>query len=164
MKKVRKIMVGFDFSDYSKEALQFAAEMADELNSDLMVANVINQRDINVIEKRVTDILWSGKKNSVDSAEEVIKSMKKSRLERINKIIEDMCIKNLPVEIKLMTGVQFQALIQAVVNDESVDLVVIGQKGRGDIKSIVFGTTAEKMFRNCPVPLLSLRKDMRMII
>jgi len=161
MKKIRKIMVGYDFSDFSKEALEYAAELADELKSDLMIVNVINQRDIDAIEKNLADILWSEKEDAVSSAEKFIKKKKKDRLERINKIIEDICAKNIPVEIKLMTGVPFQELIQAVKHG-GVDLVVIGQKGRGNIAGILFGTTTEKMFRHCPVPLLSLRDEIHM--
>jgi len=42
MKRIRKIMVACDFSEYSKEALKYAAELAEALKSDLIVVNVIN--------------------------------------------------------------------------------------------------------------------------
>ena len=42
-------MVAYDFSDYSKEALEFAVELADELKSHLMIVNVINQRDVDAL-------------------------------------------------------------------------------------------------------------------
>ncbi len=37
MERIRKIMVAYDFSDYSKEALEFAAELADELKGEKYV-------------------------------------------------------------------------------------------------------------------------------
>jgi len=153
MKRIRKIMVAYDFSDYSKEALSFAVELADELKSDLMIVNVINQRDVDAL-------LRAEMESASFSADQFIKDNKKDRMERINEIVEEISAKPLSVEIKINTGVPFRELIQAVKGG-GVDLVVMGRKGRSNLAGILFGTTAEKMFRHCPVPLLSLREDMQ---
>ena len=153
MKRIRKIMVAYDFSDYSEEALEFAVELADELKSDLMIVNVINQRDV--------DALLRAEMESANfSADKFIKDNKKDRMERINELVEEISAKHLLVEIKIKTGVPFRELIQAV-KDGGVNLVVMGRKGRSNLSGILFGTTAEKMFRHCPVPLLSLREDIQ---
>ena len=153
MKRILKIMVAYDFSDYSKEAFKFAAELAHELKSDLMIVNVINQRDVDAL-------LRAEMESASFSADKFIKDNKKDRLEQINKKIEEISAKHLPVEIKIKTGIPFRELIQAV-KDGGVDLVVMGRKGRSNLSGILFGSTAEKMFRHCPVPLLSLREDMQ---
>ncbi len=126
--------------------------MADELKSDLMVVNVINQREVDAVIRAEMEAVSF-------SADKFIKDRKKDRLEQINQIIEEISAKHLPIEIKIKTGVPFRELIQAA-KDGGVDLVVMGRKGRSNLAGIFFGTTAEKMFRHCPVPLLSLRKDM----
>ena len=145
-------MVAYDFSDYSKEALVFAAELADELKSDLMIVNVINQRDVEAVRRAEIESISF-------SADQFIKDRKKDRLDQINQTIAEMSAEHLPLEIKIQTGVPFRELIQAA-KDGGANLVVMGRKGRSNLSGILFGTTAEKMFRHCPVPLLSLRKDM----
>jgi len=51
MKKVNKILVACDLSNYSIQAVEYAAEMADSVNAELVIVNVINQRDLDMIEK-----------------------------------------------------------------------------------------------------------------
>ena len=46
MKKFKKIMVAVDFSEYSEDTMKYAVALADSLKAKLIVANVLNQRDI----------------------------------------------------------------------------------------------------------------------
>ena len=51
MKKVNKILVACDLSNYSIQAVEYAADMAESVNAELVIVNVINQRDLDMIEK-----------------------------------------------------------------------------------------------------------------
>ena len=64
---------------------------------------------------------------------------------------------NITLRVVIRTGIPFIELINAA-EEEQVDIVIMGAKGRSDLAGILFGSTAEKMFRRCPVPLLSLRE------
>ena len=154
MKKINTIMVACDFSEYSKQALNYAAELAENLKADLVITHVINQRDVDAVQQ-ATVFSPSG------SLDEFIQRQTENRSRRIDKLIEKTAAAHLTVKKIIKIGVPFYELIQAA-GDEDVDLVAMGPKGRGNLDGILFGTTAEKMSRHCPVPLLSIRGDQHM--
>jgi nucleotide-binding universal stress UspA family protein len=149
MKNVRKIMVAFDLSEYSKEALRYASELAGDLQSELLVVNVINQRDVDAVSriaKEYTNI----------TVDKYIEIQRKDRTEEMRKVIAEAGYSRIAVRMVFRVGVPFLELVQAI-KDEGADLMVMGTKGRSNLAGVLFGTTAEKMFRRCPVPLLSIR-------
>ena len=142
-------MVACDFSEYSKESLKYAAELANDLKADIIITNVINEKDVN-------SVRMAARFSGAISEEEFLKIKMERRLESINELIEETFVSHLPVKKLFKIGIPFRELIQAV-KDEEADLVVMGPKGRSNLEDILFGSTAEKMFRHCPVPLLSIR-------
>ena len=51
MKSIHKIMVGCDFSKYSKETLECAAALAEKLQAELIIANIINKKEWQIIKR-----------------------------------------------------------------------------------------------------------------
>jgi len=149
---IGKILVAIDLSDYSAQTLQVAGELAGKLNVPLIVANVIHRRDIDAFEQVADKTKYS--------LGEFIKHREDDRAAYINKLIEEGEFSHLSISTMFRIGVPFQELIQ-IVHEEGVDLVVMGAKGRGDIAGVLFGSNAEKMFRHCPVPLLSVRRRLK---
>jgi len=151
MKNVNKIMVAIDLSDYSKETLGYAADLAAELKTDLVIVNVINQRDINAYYRiaQVTTQL---------AGEDFVKMRKEERGKRIQELIEECSCHDLPIKTVIRTGIPFQELMEAV-KEEGADLLVMGTRGRSNLRGVLLGSTAEKTIRRSPVPVLSLRSN-----
>jgi len=149
MENIKRIMVAIDLSDYSKETLEYAADLAAELKTDLVIVNVINQRDVNAYAS-IAQI------NSAFTGEDFIEMREKERSKRIQELVEKCNCHKVPIKTVFRMGVPFRELIEAV-KKEGADLLVMGTRGRSNLRGVLLGSTAEKVIRRSPVPVLSLR-------
>jgi nucleotide-binding universal stress UspA family protein len=150
MSKTKKIMVAVDFSEYSSKIVDHAGQLAEDLGAELIFVNVINQRDIDMV-KQVT--LYTDK----ISVKDYINGLTDDRNEKMQQLLKETNCNRVPNRFLIKKGVPFMKLVETA-KEEKADMVIMGTKGRGNISGILFGSQAEKMFRHCPVPLLSIRE------
>lgn len=151
MSDIKKIMVALDFTSYSKSTFDYAAKIAKNLNALLVVASIINSRDIIAVEM-VTSMGYE-----VDS-EHYVEGIKTERKNMLKNFIEHSDIDGEQVRPIFKVGNPTNELLKLIVK-ENVDLIVMGVKGRTDIEHIFVGSVAEKLFRRSPVPVLSHRDE-----
>jgi nucleotide-binding universal stress UspA family protein len=149
MKTIQKMLVAIDLSEYSTQVIKYACEIAEQLKSELIAVNIINQRDLDAI-RNVSEYFDDF------SLDKYLNVQKEERTVLINKFISEAGCNHLLIPIVFRIGVPFNELLEAV-DDLKTDLLVMGTRGRGHISGVLFGSVAEKMFRRCPVPVLSIR-------
>jgi nucleotide-binding universal stress UspA family protein len=149
MKTIKKVMAAIDLSEYSGDILNYAGTLAKCMKNELIIINVINNRDIAVLQKAAME-------TDAFSVKEWLKRQKEERLRLIEGLIEETGCSHLPNKIVFREGVPFRELLKTI-ETEDIDLVVMGAKGRSNLTGVLAGSTAEKMFRRSSVPLLSVR-------
>lgn len=154
---IGKIMVGCDFSEYAKKALEYGASLAEKCQAELLVVNIINQKTIDALGE-VADKTFNRdvEKNIGKLADDFTDRQVTDRFEKIDQLLEEISCSHLSVKTIVRVGVPFQAL-NRIAEAEEANLLVVGSKGRGNLAGILFGSNAEKLFRHCRVPLLSVR-------
>lgn len=155
MKKINTIIAACDMSMYSNLVIAYAAELADNIHAQLVIINVINQKTMNVTVEAKNKLALSDNRLTV-SVDEYISNLKAERLKEMKGIFKDVCQEHLRARIVFKVGVPYQKLL-AAVQEENADMIVMGTKGRTSLSEVLFGSTAEKMFEFCPVPILSVR-------
>jgi nucleotide-binding universal stress UspA family protein len=151
MSDIKKIMVALDFTSYSKGTFDYAVKIARNLNSHLVVASIINSRDVLAVEM-VTSMGYE-----VDS-EHYVEGIKTERKRLLDNFIEHSDIDREHVRLIFMVGNPTTELLKLIVT-ENVDMIIMGVKGRTDLEHIFVGSVAEKLFRRSPVPVLSHRDE-----
>jgi nucleotide-binding universal stress UspA family protein len=146
---VKKIMAALDLSQYSKATLRYASYLAQGLGAELIIVNVLNQRDVEAV-ARVAQYAPN------ISVKKYVEEQKTQRKAIIEELIKEVRHEGPGPEIVLKVGMPFTELLQ-IVKEKAIDIVVMGAKGRSDIATLVLGSTSEKMFRRCPVPVIVIK-------
>ncbi len=154
-KKIHKIMACIDFSEYSLMVLEYAVELAKVSNTKVLLYNVINESNY----YSMATVSMYAQTPVLDEKE--TRELKEGRLEWLNELIrEHFPGEELNLEFKIDLGIPADQILEAI-ESENIDLVVMANKGRGNLARFLFGSSAERVFRHSPVPVVSVRDRKR---
>ncbi len=146
---IKKVLVPIDFSDYSKNSLTYAVNFVKQFNAELtliyVVEPVIYPPDFSMGQIAIPSVDLEIDKRAVEE-------------------LEKLAVKEIPHEIKVKTvvktGKPFIEIIETA-SEENVDLIIIASHGHTGVEHILFGSTAEKVVRKAPCPVLTLREPVK---
>ncbi len=140
-----KILVPVDFSDYSKESIVYAKEIAQMYEAKLHLLHVIEKftyPSFYLTDKTpLSEFITKLEKKSMESLEEIVKESVGTEIETEYHVIEGHAAKSI---------VQFET-----VND--IDLVVIASHGMTAIEHFVLGSVTEKVVRRSSSPVFTVK-------
>lgn len=151
MDNVKKVMVALAFADYTPGIFKFAAQFAQCGEAELIVATVLNSRDVESVQT------ISAMGYEVDG-EHYIASVEKERRGMLETIAAQTHFSELKIRARFRVGNPIDELLKLIV-EEAVDVVVMGPKGRTDLKHVLVGSVAEKIFRRSPATVISYRDE-----
>ncbi len=146
MIKIEKILFPTDFSEHSEHAFSYALSFAKEYGARIVMLHVVE------------DVQYLANAYMFDvPMMPSFADMEQSRLKEMSEFIErEVDDPSVVIEKSVRHGRPFLEIIQAA-RDEEVDLIVTATHGRGGIEHVLFGSTAEKVVRKAPCPVLSIR-------
>lgn len=149
MSEIKKILVPIDFSNYSKNALRYALNFAKKFEAKIylvyVVEPVIYPSDFSMgqVTFPVTDVDLN------DRAKEELKTLANSEIGNTAE-----------VETLVKTGKPFVEINEAA-SELDIDLIIIATHGHTGMEHLLFGSTAEKVVRKAPCPVLTLREPIK---
>jgi len=141
-----KILYPTDFSDVSKKALDYLAQLKDAGTKEIVVLHVIDEKGINAISR-----YGSG------SAQTVIGRIKEEAREEGKKIEKKLGQSGLTVKVRIEVGVPLKEILK-VEEEEKVSAIVIGSHGKTNLEEMFLGSVSEKVMRLSKKPIMVIKR------
>jgi nucleotide-binding universal stress UspA family protein len=136
------ILVPIDFSLCSINAARVAIKIAAP-DGDVTLLHVIDEGFLN--DARVAGL---------GSVEEITVRMKEQAETSFATLLEDLKSETVDIEKMVVIGTPFTEILK-IARDLDLPLIVMGVRGRSATpKELLFGSTAEKVLRGTPIPVL----------
>lgn len=143
------ILVPTDFSESSHQALSHALGLAGQFGSNVLLVHVIEP----VHPYPINGLTYTPGDLQADSLYE-----RRDEANRTLTRLRDAAVVtgNTPVQTSLRVGRAYDEIVHAARESEA-DLIVIATHGYTGLKHILLGSTAERVVRHAPCPVLVLR-------
>lgn len=146
-RRLRKILVGVDFSASSAAAARQALELAGRYDSQILLLHVLHG-----------SAEAPGFHESEKAGRKVLRHMDRAAREMMADFARAHLKKWKKVETRITTGLPADQVVD-LAEAEKVDLVVVGTRGHSGLKRFMLGSVADKIIRSCTCPVLSVRDD-----
>ena len=142
---LQRILVPIDFSEHSKNALKYAIPFANRFRASIDL--------IYVVEPTIYPADFSFSQIGFPNVEEELRNRGSDELDNL---IKNEIAGVVPSRKVVRTGKPFFEINQ-YADEESIDLIIIATHGHTGMEHILFGSTAEKVVRKAPCPVLVVR-------
>lgn len=147
--QISKVLVPIDFSDYSKNALRYAVNFAHCFNAKIYL--------IYVVEPVVYPADFSMGQVALPEVDLDLNTRAK---EELNLLVKSEVGTSGDVETIIKTGKPFIEIIDTA-SEIDADIIIIATHGHTGVEHILFGSTAEKVVRKAPCPVLTIRDPLK---
>jgi len=145
MKSIRTILFATDFTENCEKAFDYAIGFARQFGARLIVMHVINE-PVDLRGFYVPHISFE--------------SIEKEIAEGADTMMQTFCRTHLDdfadYETCLATGIPYEEILKKATEADA-SLIVMGTQGRTGLDHLLFGSTAESVFRRATCPVMTVR-------
>ncbi len=138
---LKRVLVATDFSEASEKALHHAIVVARHYGAKLYLAHVVSSLGFTLA--------------GADAIAQVEEATWRDLRPLETRLVETRALTGVPHETVVREGEVWEQLEQ-VIEQENIDLIVVGTHGRTGLRKIVLGSVAEGVFRHSSCPVLTV--------
>ena len=144
MIRVQRILVPLDFSRHADAVLEWAAHLAEEHQSRLLLLHAYHLPvEFQQLEGAyLPQDFWASVKSEAEQS--------------LNRYAEPLRQRGLAVELIVREGYP-ATVIEEEATEQQADLIVIGTRGLSGLKHLLLGSIAERVVQKAPCPVLTVK-------
>ena len=144
MRRIKKILVPTDLSEFSLTAIDYARSLANVYDANVYLIHAVDV--VPAVSFPTIDFtLETSLQDEAEKGREVLEHFASSYLgdvERVTAVVR--------------RGVAYEEIMR-FVKEEEIDLIVMATHGRTGLPHIIMGSVAERVVRHSPVPVLTIK-------
>jgi len=140
---IRRVLVPVDFSKHSKLAIETGQALAARFEADLLITHII---EIYTLPSFYGPTMISTE----------IEEVRERALEEIDALLDAASGPEVQTEVRISYGRPSEKIVELAA-EESVGLIVIPSLGLAGLNHVLLGSTAERVLRRAPCPVLTLK-------
>jgi nucleotide-binding universal stress UspA family protein len=151
MIEIKRILFPIDFSEYADKVLPYVLFFAGKHNAAIYLLHVVQD---------LRHYAYGGP----GSPQHEVSRLMEELVESGEKIMEKICREHFDAypdfHRRVIVGEPGEVIVK-MVNEEKIDLVVMGTHGRKGLSRTLFGSVAEYVVRNAPAPVVTINPYVR---
>jgi nucleotide-binding universal stress UspA family protein len=142
--KLNKILVGCDFSPDSDQAFKHGLSLAQEFQAELHLAHVIETpAQPNLIRQETSVPI------------EIQEDYQIHLIQKLKDMVPEEAANWCKPRTSILEGWPYEELVK-YADTRDIDMIVLGVRGHGLVKTLFLGSTTDRVIRNSPCPVLSV--------
>lgn len=153
MIQLKRVLAATDFSEFGSLAIQYGEELANAFQAELRLLHVVEAplaaySEFGLGYIGVNDIEGQLVARARESLQELPAAERSQKLSITREVI---------------VGLPYHQIVN-YAKSAAIDLIVVGTHGRGAIAHMLMGSTAERIVRYAPCPVLTVRQGQHQFV
>jgi universal stress protein A len=141
--KIHQILAPTDFSEYSKQAIEYARELAEKFAAKLVLLHVVELPAYPI-------------ESFVPARMALLEDLQRQASLDLAQVLPESQGAKVEVTRQVVVGIPYYKIVE-VAAAEKVDLIVMATHGRTGLSHLFVGSVAERVVRTAPCPVLTIR-------
>ncbi len=142
MAEIKKVVIPVDFSSNTEKIVDYAMSVVDKLGAEGLFFHVVNDFEG-----------WYGTMMVHPSFTTMTNDLEKKSKEQIATLVNDYKEKKFTVDGDVAVGDAAEEIMK-YAKKQNADMIIIGTHGVKGLEKILMGSTAERVVKNAPCPVL----------